>query len=206
MTADTIPTPTDQQTNHSADKPFTLSTGQRNLLQYAGYFLGIGGLMFVTQTGEPKQIENAVMAGAIASGAVVSRDWYKARLDPSMAADPTALIQIFSELLHAGRAQVNTNASHLKRVEFLQQDLTDAMVQLNDQLRLSPEAVEQQLRSVQTNHLASAFSTVRYPTEIAHADAATHMPAPIPTPDTYVPDSTTVRQSTNLRRRPGFDA
>jgi hypothetical protein len=174
-----------------------------NLLHYAAYFIGVGSLVFVAQTGEPKQIESAVLAGAIASGAVVSRDWYKARLDPNMAADPTALIGLFSEMLDAGRAQANTNAAHLKRVELLQVDLVEAMRDLNDLLRLDPADVEQRLKAIQTAHLTSALPTlnVSYPPGANSINNAADSPLGV----THVPDSTTLRQSESLRR-PGFDA
>ena len=89
-----------------ASPPLTLyARRRRDLLHYLAYFSAVGALAFIAQTGEPKQAENAVLAGAIACGAVVSRDWYKARLDPNMVEDPTAVISLFSEMLHAGRAQ-----------------------------------------------------------------------------------------------------
>jgi CBS-domain-containing membrane protein len=144
-----------------------------------------------------------VIAGAIASGAVVTRDWYKARLDPSMANDPTALIGLFSEMLHAGRDQANTNAAHLKRVEFLQTDLVEAMRDLNDSLRLDPAAIEQQLRAIQSAHLTSALPTLNVPNPGEANVINNHMASSVGA--THIPDSTTLRQSERLRR-PGFDA
>ena len=161
---------------------------QNSLLHYAAYFLSIGSLVLVIRSGEPKQVESALIAGAISSGSVLSRDWYKARLHPSVENDPNALIQLFSEMLHANRAQLNTSASQLKRVEFLQGDLTDALRDFNDTLRLSPDEIEQSLRALQTQNLTQAFSEFTAPT------AST----------THVPDSTTVRQS-NPFHRAGFD-
>jgi hypothetical protein len=173
-----------------------------NLLHYAAYCIGIGGLVFVAQTGEPKQIENAVMVGAIASGAVVSRDWYKARLDPNMAADPTALIGLFSEMLDAGRAQANINAAHLKRVEFLQTDLVEAMRDFNDMLRLNPDEAQQRLRAIQTANLSSALPlSIPYPPGTSGINNAAESPLGV----THVPDTATLRQSDRLMR-PGFDA
>jgi hypothetical protein len=143
-----------------------------------------------------------VLAGAISCGAVVSRDWYKARLDPNMAADPTALIGLFSEMLDAGRAQVNTNAAHLKRVEFLQSDLVEAMRDFNDLLRLNPEDVEQRLRAIQTATLSSALPlNISYPPGTSGINNAAESPLGV----THVPDTATLRQSDRLMR-PGFDA
>jgi hypothetical protein len=173
---------------------------RHDLLHYAAYFIGVGSLVFVAQTDEPRQIESAVMAGAIASTCVISRDWYKARLDPNMATDPTALIALFSEMLDAGRAQANTNAAHLKRVEFLQTDLVEAMRDFNDLLRLDPAAVEQQLKAIQTAHLTSALP----PLNIPHSNGLNNAAEP-PIGVTHVPDSATIRQSDRLHR-PGFDA
>jgi CBS-domain-containing membrane protein len=174
-----------------------------NLLHYAAYFIAVGSLVFIAQTDEPKQIENAVLAGAIASGAVVSRDWYKARLDPDMAADPTALIGLFNEMLHAGRAQANVNAAHLKRVEFLQADLVEAMRDFNDMLRLNPAEVEQRLREIQTANLTSALPplNISYPPGTNGINNAAEPSLGV----THVPESATLRQSDRLRR-PGFDA
>ncbi|MEO1396097.1 MAG: hypothetical protein AAFV90_24630 [Cyanobacteria bacterium J06634_5] len=172
----------------------------RNWLHYAAYFLCTGSLVFIAQNGEPRQIEDAVMAGAIACGAAVSRDWYKARLAPNLAHDSTAAIQLFNEMLHAGRAQANTNAAHLKRVEFLQTDLVEAMTALNNTLRQSPEEIEQALSAT------SPFPLAGLP--------VIQMPKPVPAqppPDvatnggTHIPDSTTVQQSIQAAR-PGFDA
>jgi hypothetical protein len=184
-------------------KHSTRSKGRNDLLHYAAYFVAVGSLVFVAQTDEPKQIENAVLGGAISCGAVVSRDWYKARLDPNMAADPTALIGLFSEMLDAGRAQANTNAAHLKRVEFLQTDLVEAMRDFNDLLRLDPVDVEQRLKAIQTANLSSALPTlnIAYPPGTSGINNAAESPLGV----THVPDSTTLRQSDRLRR-PGFDA
>jgi hypothetical protein len=187
----------DRSRSAPKQKPSVRFQGRNDLLHYAAYFMAVGSLVFVAQTDEPKQIENAVMAGAIASGAVISRDWYKARLNPNMAADPTALIGLFSEMLDAGRAQANTNAAHLKRVEFLQVDLVEAMRDFNDLLRLDPVQVEQQLRAIQTTNLTSALPTlnISYPTGADSLNNAA----------THAPDSTTLKQSQPLHR-PGFDA
>lgn len=184
--------------------------GKNTLLHYAAYFLGIGSLVFIAQTDEPKQIETALLAGAISAGSVLSRDWYKARLDPSMAHDPSALIGLFNEMLHAGRSQVNTNAAHLKRVEFLQTDLVEAMREFNDMLRLSPEDVEQKLRALQSSHLTSALplnNTHPTPTQTplnnsVNNNATEFIPG---LGTTYVPPADTLRQSVS-QGRPGFDA
>ena len=106
-------------------------------------------------------------------------------------------------MLHAGRAQANTNAAQLKRVEFLQTDLVEAMRDFNDMLRLEPAEVEQRLKAIQTANLTSALPIVNVPhppgtngiNNVAESPAGT----------TYVPDSTTVKQS-EVIRRPGFDA
>ena len=184
--------------------PLTLyARRRRDLLHYLAYFSAVGALTFIAQTGEPKQAENAVLAGAIACGAVVSRDWYKARLNPNMVEDPTAVISLFSEMLHAGRAQTHTNAAHLKRTAFLQTDLIEAMRDFNDLLRLDPADVERRLKEIQTAHLSSALPTlnVPYPPGTNGINNAAESPLGV----THVPDSTTVRQSEPLRR-PGFDA
>jgi len=178
----------------------------RDWLHYAAYFVGVGSLVFVAQSDEPKQIESAVIAGSIAAGCVISRDWYKARLDPTMANDPSALIGLFNEMLHAGRAQVNINAAHLKRVEFLQTDLVEAMREFNDMLRLDPAEVEQRLRGVQSANLTDALSAVNLPPRSPLGQPiSSSIDAAPSTGSTYVPPSETVRQSTQLRR-PGFDA
>ncbi|MEL6351586.1 MAG: hypothetical protein AAFR58_07470 [Cyanobacteria bacterium J06627_28] len=182
--------------NPPAPKPIK---PEHNLLHYASYFFCVGGLVFIAQADEPNPIKDALLSGAIASGAVVSRDWYKARLNPNLAADPNALIQLFSEMLHAGRAQANTNAAHLKRVELLNVDLISAMREFNDMLRLTPAEIEAKLRTVQTAQLTSALSTVKPP-------ASTNGFSPPPLEgDTHRPDGTTVRQSFP-HQRPGFDA
>jgi hypothetical protein len=193
----------DSSRSDPKQKPSVRFKGRNDLLHYAAYFVAVGSLVFVAQTDEPKQIENAVLAGAIASGAVVSRDWYKARLDPNMAADPTALIGLFSEMLDAGRAQSNTNAAHLKRVEFLQTDLVEAMRDFNDLLRLDPADVEQRLKAIQTAHLTSALPPLNVPYPLG--ENGINNAADSPLGGTHVPDSTTLRQSESLRR-PGFDA
>ena len=196
-----------------AADPFLTSTEpgkprkENNLLHYAAYFSGVGLLTLTIQAGEPRQAENAVIAGAIAMGSVITRDWYKARLDPSMADEPTGLINLFSEMLHAGRAQVNTNAAHMKRVEFVQADLVDALREFNDTLRLNPAEIEQQLKNLQSANLTSALSAVNVPSVPPAAPGnainnALEHPGDSPT---HVPASATVRQSSNLRR-PGFDA
>ena len=177
----------------------------RDWLHYAAYFVSVGSLVFVAQSDEPKQIESAVIAGSIAASCVISRDWYKARLDPTMANDPSALIGLFNEMLHAGRAQVNLNAAHLKRVEFLQTDLVEAMREFNDMLRLDPTEVEQRLRGVQSANLTDALSAVNLPPRSPLGQPISSMDAAPSTGSTYVPPSETVRQSTQLRR-PGFDA
>ena len=180
---DTTPEP------NTAPKPSPLtSLRQSPLLHYAAYFLSVGSLVLVIRSGEPKQVESAVIAGAIASGSVVSRDWYKAKAHPKLAEDPNAFIEVFSEMLHANRAQLNTGASQLKRVEFLQSDLVDALREFNDTLRLSPNEIEQRLRALQTNNLTQAFSELHQP----------------PASTTHIPDSTTVRQSVPIYRA-GFD-
>jgi hypothetical protein len=196
------PQPTDHKSN-APPKPSVQLKSRNDLLHYAAYFLGVGGLVFVAQTGEPRQIESAVIAGAIASTCAASRDWYKARLDPSMANDPTMLIGLFNEMLHAGRAQANTNAAHLKRVEFLQTDLVAAMRELNDSLRLDPAEVEQQLKAIQTAHLTSVLPTLSVPNS-GEANAINNCMAS-PVGATHIPNSTTLRQSDPIRR-PGFDA
>jgi hypothetical protein len=183
-------------------KPSVRVKGRNDLLHYAAYFMAVGSLVFVAQTDEPKQIENAVLAGAISCGAVISRDWYKARLDPNMAADPTALIGLFSEMLDAGRAQANTNAAHLKRVEFLQTDLVEAMRDFNDMLRLNPDEAQQRLRAIQTANLSSALPlNIPYPPGTSGINNAAESPLGV----THVPDAATLRQSDRLMR-PGFDA
>ena len=167
----------------------------------------MGALTFIAQTDEPKQTQHAILTGAIACGAVVSRDWYKARLDPDMATDPTGFIGLFSEMLHVGRAQANINAAQLKRVEFLQADLIEAMRDFNDMLRLEPAEVEQKLQAIQTAHLTSALPpnlptlNVPYPPGTNGVNNATDAGTGV----THIPDSTTVRQS-EVIRRPGFDA
>ena len=191
---------------HSASsvKPPSLQNRRRrDLLHYLAYFSVVGALTFIAQTGEPKQAENAIFAGAIACGAVVSRDWYKARLDPNMAEDSTAAMGLFGEMLHAGRAQANTNAAHLKRTQFLQTDLIEAMREYNDTLRLDPADVERRLKEIQTANLSSALPTlnVPYPPGTNGVNNAAESPLGV----THVPDSTTLRQSEPLRR-PGFDA
>ncbi len=72
MTTTTSP-PTPHK-NPPTQKPSGRVKGRNELLHYAAYFIGVGSLVFVAQTGEPKQMENALLAGAIASGCVVSRD------------------------------------------------------------------------------------------------------------------------------------
>jgi hypothetical protein len=193
----------DSSRSDPKQKPSVRVKGRNDLLHYAAYFVAVGSLVFVAQTDEPKQIENAVLAGAISCGAVVSRDWYKARLDPNMAADPTALIGLFSEMLDAGRAQANTNAAHLKRVEFLQMDLVEAMRDFNDMLRLDPADVEQRLKSIQTANLSSALPplNIPYPLGTSGINNAAESPLGV----THVPDTATLRQSDRLMR-PGFDA
>ncbi|MEL7071663.1 MAG: hypothetical protein AAGN15_23850 [Cyanobacteria bacterium J06581_3] len=171
---------------------------KKPLLHYAAYFIGIGSLVFIAQSDEPRQLETALLAGAISSGSVISRDWFKARLDPSMANDPGALISLFNEMLHAGRAQVNANAAHLKRVEFLQTDLTEAMRSFNDLLRLSPEEIEQRLQSLQGANLTHALSAIEPPAPAENG----HIP---PAGETHRQESTTLRQSFR-QHRPGFDA
>lgn len=195
MTADTTTNPTTAPT----PPPQRSTKPCRNWLHYAAYFICTGSLVFIAQNGEPRQTENALLTGAISCGAVVSRDWYKARLDPNLAHDSTAAIGLFGEMLHAGRAQANTNAAHLKRVEFLQTDLVEAMTALNNTLRQSPEEGEPPL-------------SVPSPSSLAGLPVI-QMPGPVPTQPplevatnggTHIPDSTTVQQSIQLAR-PGFD-
>lgn len=179
---------------------------ESNLLHYLAYFSGVGLLTLTVQTGEPRQAENAVIAGAIASVSVMSRDWYKARLDPSMANDPTGLINFLSEILHTGRAQGNLNAAHMKRVEFLQSDLVEAMRDFNDTLRLDPAEIEQRLRNIQSANLTSALPAVGIPpTPPTVSGNAINNALETPASATHAPSSATVRQSAGLRRA-GFDA
>jgi len=177
---------------------------RRDLLHYLAYFSAVGALTFIAQTGEPKQAEQAILAGAISAGAVISRDWYKARLEPNLAADPTAFIGLFSEMLQAGRAQANRNTAQLQRVELLQTDLVEAMRDFNDLLRLDPAAVEQQLKAIQATHLTSALPMLHTPYPNG-TNGSIHNATDLPHSSTHVPDSTTVRQSQPIRR-PGFDA
>ena len=194
-------TTTDTTAQATASQAKTLR-GSHPLLHYAAYFIGVGSIVFVAQTGEAEQIETAVLAGTLSAASVMSYDWYNARLDPSMASDPTALITLFNEMLHAGRAQVNTNAAHLKRVEFLQVDLAEAMRDFNNLLRLPPEEIEQRLRTVQNAHLTSALQVMNTPTQAPTYESST---APSLAGETHRPDNTTVRQSFR-QHRPGFDA
>ena len=190
----------------SRSQPKPKKRGRNNLLQYLAYFIGIGSIVFIAQAGEPKQVKNAVLAGVISASSVISRDWYKARLDPDMAEDPTGFIGLFSEMLHAGRAQANTNAAQMKRVEFLQTDLIEAMRDFNNLLRLDADEVEQRLKAIQTTNLSSALPSITVPNPLA--ENAPNNRVEIPTPaeaSTYIPDSTTIRQS-QVIRRPGFDA
>ena len=189
----------------SRNQPKPKKKGRNNLLQYFAYFIGIGSIVFIAQAGEPKQVKNAVLAGVISASSVISRDWYKARLDPDMAEDPTGFIGLFSEMLHAGRAQANTNAAQMKRVAFLQTDLIEAMRDFNNLLRLDADEVEQRLKAIQTTNLSSALPSITVPNPLA--ENAPNNRVEIPTPaeaSTYIPDSTTIRQSQVLRR-PGFD-
>ena len=192
-------------TDANPTQPAPRTKGKRDWLHYAAYFVAVGALTFIAKTEEPRQIEDALLAGAVASGAVVSRDWYKARLDPNMADDPNGFIALFSEMLHAGRAQANSNAGQLKRVSFLQADLIEAMRDLNDLLRLEPDEVERRLKAIQTAHLSSALPTIAVPNPLAENAIHNSTVPPTPAGDTYIPDSTTLRQSDPLRR-PGFDA
>lgn len=190
--------------------PSTRPKKDNNLLHYAAYFIVVGSLVFVAQTDKPRQAESAAIGGAIASICVISRDWYKARLDPNMANDPTALINLFSEMLHAGRDQTNTNSAHMKRVEFLQVDLVDAMRGFNDMLRLDPAEVEQRLRALQSANLTDALSAVSVPPVPPGAPGGHAINSSIEfsspkASTTHVPQGTTVQQSANMRR-PGFDA
>jgi|GEM_PF-2818068 len=224
--ADSPPTPDSlqpQTTPHPKTHPKTQPprqlpirlNGKHDLLHYAAYFVGIASLVFVAQTHEPKQVENALLAGAISAASVVSRDWYKARLDPNMAADPNAFIGLFNEMLQAGRNQANSNTAQLQRVEFLQTDLVEAMRELNDQLRLEPAEVEQRLKAIQTAHLTNALPPLNLSASLGStngnangstngsANGSTHGSAAASV--THIPDSTTLRQSEPIRR-PGFDA
>ena len=169
----------------------TPSKPRRNWLHYAAYFTCASGLVYVAQTGDPQQVKHALIAGAIASGAVVSRDWYNARLTPDLACDSTAAIALFNEMLHAGRAQANNNAAHLKRVEFIQTDLVEAMTALNNTLRQSPEEIEQAFRSPPLSPLSS-LPVVQVPTADTNSGA------------THIPNSATAQQSA-AAMRPGFD-
>ena len=196
----------DASPNQSKPKQKARLKGRNNLLQYLGYFVGVGGIVFIVQSGEPKQIKNAVLAGVISAGSVVSRDWYKARLAPDMAEDPSGFIGLFSEMLHAGRAQANTNAAQMKRVEFLQTDLIEAMRDFNNLLRLDPDEVEQRLKAIQITNLSSALPPITVPNPLSENALNNGMEVPTPAEaSTHVPDSTTVRQS-QVIRRPGFDA
>ena len=194
--ADT-PTPASNQRR----KPTIAFKGWKDLLHYAAYFIGVGSMTFIAQTEQPKQIENALLAGGIAASCVVSRDWYKARLDPDMAADPSALIGLFSEMLHAGRAQANTNAAHMKRVEFMQSDLVEAMRELNDLLRLEPDEVEQRLKAIQSAHFSSTLPPVNVPNPLS-PNAVNNAADPA----TAAQNGTTLRQTSVMGHRPGFDA
>ena len=203
--------------NSNSDSKSTIETAtkarpkrQTPLLEYAAYFATVGTLVFVAQTREPKQIETALLAGAISAASVVSRDWYKARLDPSLAEDSNNCIGLFNEMLHAGRAQANANAAQLKRAEFLQTDLIEAMRDFNDLLRLDAAEVEQRLKAIQSAHLTSALPPFVVPNPLAqnaiNNSAINNQAAAVPPiGDTHVPDSTTLRQS-SVMRRPGFDA
>ncbi|MEO0516057.1 MAG: hypothetical protein AAF171_02025 [Cyanobacteria bacterium P01_A01_bin.116] len=182
---------------------------RNSLLHYAAYFAGVASLVFIARTNEPKQIETALLAGAISATSVVSRDWYKARLSPSMAEDPTALISLFSEMLHAGRAQANTNAAQLKRVEFLQTDLVEAMRELNNRLRLDPAEVEKRIKAIQAEHLTSTLPALNGSLPLMENTGGNAKGSAVHSSNavgaTYIPDSTTLHQSESLRR-PGFDA
>ena len=196
----------DASPNPSGSKQKVRLKGRNNLLQYLAYFVWVGGIVFITQSGEPKQVKNAILAGVISTGSVVSRDWHKARLAPDMAEDPSGFIGLFSEMLHAGRAQANTNAAQMKRVEFLQTDLIEAMRDFNNLLRLDPGEVEQRLKAIQITNLSSALPSIAVPNPLAEDALNNRMEVPDSTEaSTYIPDSTTVRQS-QVIRRPGFDA
>ena len=216
--ADSPPTPDSlqpQTTPHPKTHPKTQPprqlpirlNGKHDLLHYGAYFAVVASLVFVAQTNEPKQVENALLAGAISAASVVSRDWYKARLDPNMAADPNAFIGLFNEMLQAGRNQANSNTAQLQRVEFLQTDLVEAMRELNDQLRLEPAEVEQRLKAIQTAHLTNALPPLNLSASLGStngsSNGSTHGNAAAGV--THIPDSTTLRQSEPIRR-PGFDA
>ena len=195
---------TSHQSQPTQSKQKTRLKGKNPLLEYAAYFVAVGSLVFVAQTREPKQVENALLAGAISAASVVSRDWYKARLDPNLAEDSNGFISLFNEMLHAGRAQANANAAQLKRAEFLQTDLVEAMRDFNDLLRLDAAEVEQRLKAIQTANLSSALPTIAVPNPLAK-NAINNSAAVPPIGDTHVPDSTTLRQG-SVMRRPGFDA
>ena len=197
------------QSQPTQSKQKTRLKGKNPLFEYAAYFVAVGSLVFIAQTREPKQVENALLAGAISAASVVSRDWYKARLDPNLAEDSNGFIGLFNEMLHAGRAQANANAAQLKRAEFLQTDLVEAMRDFNDLLRLDAAEVEQRLKAIQTAHLSSALPTIAVPNPLANNainnSAINNSAAVPPIGDTHVPDSTTLRQG-SVMRRPGFDA
>ena len=178
---------------------------QRTLLHYIAYFLGAGGLIFITQSGEPKQIENALATGALVSAAVVSRDWFKARFSPSLAADPDRALALFSEMLDTGRAQATANSKQMHRVAFLQTDLIEAMRDFNDLLRLDPEEINQRLRAIQTTNITSSLPVALNIPFPEGTDPTSNAADPTGVADTFVPDSTTVKQSQSLGR-PGFDA
>ena len=198
------PSPHSPPTSTPTTTQKTRLKGKTHLLEYAAYFVAVGSLVFIAQTREPKQVENALLAGAISAASVVSRDWYKARLDPSLADDSNGFIGLFNEMLHAGRAQANANAAQLKRAEFLQTDLVEAMRDFNDLLRLDAAEVEQRLKAIQTAHLTSALPTIAVPNPLAQ-NAINNTATVPPIGDTHVPDSTTLRQG-SVMRRPGFDA
>ena len=188
-------------------KPAVRLKGWKDLLHYAAYFIGVGSMAFIAQSEQPKQLENALLAGGIAASCVVSRDWYKAKLDPDMASDPSALIALFSEMLHAGRAQANANAAHMKRVEFMQSDLVEAMRELNDLLRLEPDEVEQRLKAIQSAHFGSTLASTNVsPINVPNPLASNAINNNAVDSVTAEQSGVTLRQTSVAGRRPGFDA
>ena len=179
-------------------------TPRRNFLHYLAYFASVGAVVFIARTGTPRQAEDALIAGAISAGSVISRDWFKARLSPHLSEDPSATIAYLSTAIEVVREQANHNGAQLARASFLQKDLISAMRDLNDLLRLSPAEVEAQLKEIQRGSLANAFSA--FGESSFSASEPSMPPAHSSTSSaTHVPDSTTLRQSYRANR-PGFDA
>lgn len=189
---------------NQAAKANSPPTPRRNLLHYLAYFASVGAVVFIARTGTPRQAEDALIAGAISAGSVISRDWFKARLSPHLSEDPSAALVYLSAAIEVVREQANHNGAQLERASFLQKDLISAMQDLNDLLRLSPAEVEAQLKEIQRGSLTNAFSAFG---ESGFGNS--ELPAPPAqngtSSTTYVPDSTTLRQSYRTNR-PGFDA